>query len=379
MQRTAMGWLVLDMSGSPLALGTMVLLNFLPLLMFALVGGVLADRLPKVKLIIGTQLGEGAQAAAVAALVASGWAELWHLYLLGFIQGVLHAVNNPTRQAFTMELVGREDLHNAVALNSGNFNMARIVGPAIGGLLIGGVGIAWCFWVNALLHLPIVVAFMMMRASEFHGVPAPARGSMLSQLGEGLAYAGRTPAVFGTLLIVWAMGTFGFNFMTLLPLLARNVFEVGAEAYGLLSSCLGVGALLGALFIAGQRSGSYHRMLGAAAAFSLVNGLIALSPWYFVTAGLLAVLGGFALAFGTTAQTLLQEEAPGQLRGRVMSLYILLFAGASPLGAITMGGLSEFLPVRLVVGIVTVLCVVGVVTTWFYFRYRVGVRVGAAG
>jgi MFS family permease len=372
MQRTAMGWLVLDLSGSPLALGTLVLLQFSPLFFFALIGGVLADRLPKARLIIGTQCGEALQAAAIAVLVGTGTVELWHLYVLGFFQGMLHAVSNPTRQAFTVELVGRADLPNAVALNSGNFNMARIVGPAVAGILIAGPGLSACFWLNAFLHVPIMVGLLLIRTSELHDVAPPARGSMLHQVLEGLIYALRIPAVFGTLVLVWAVGTFGFNFMTLLPLLARNVFDVGPEAYGLLSSFLGLGALAGVLVIAGQRRIGRARMLVSAGGFTLVYGLIALSPWYWLTAGLLAILGAFALTFSTTAQTLLQEESPPHLRGRIMSLYILVFAGVSPVGAITMGGLSEFLPVRVALGILTVLCLVGVLMTWAYLRYRLG-------
>jgi MFS family permease len=372
MQRTAMAWLVIQITDSPLALGTVTFLQFLPMLLFALVGGVLADRFPKRQLLLGTQVGIAVQAMALAILVGTGAVQLWHLYVFAVIQGLFNAVDNPTRNAFAMELVGPDDLANAVALNSGNFNISRIIGPAAGGFLIATVGTAVCFWLNAFSYFPVIAALLMMRPAEFHAIPAPARGSVARQLVEGLGYVVRTPAVFGIFVVIWALGAFGFNFITFLPLLARYVFDTGPEGYGLLSSCLGFGSLLAVLVVAGRGRASRQMMLRAAAGFTVLLGLVALAPWYLLGALLLIILGGTSIAFSATAQTLLQLAAPGQLRGRVMSLYTVLFAGMTPLGAITVGGLSETFGVRVALLTVTVLCGLGVLASWLYLRSRLG-------
>jgi MFS family permease len=372
MQRTAMAWLVIQTTDSPLALGTVTFLQFLPMLLFALVGGVLADRFPKRQLLLVTQVGIAVQAMALAILVGTGAVQLWHLYVFAVIQGLFNAVDNPTRNAFAMELVGPADLANAVALNSGNFNISRIIGPAAGGFLIATVGTAVCFWLNAFSYIPVIAALLMMRPAEFYEVPPPARGSVARQLSEGLGYVVRTPEVFGIFVVIWTLGAFGYNFITFLPLLARYVFGTGAEGYGLLSSCLGFGSLLAVLVVAGRGRASRQMMLRAAAGFTVVLGLVALAPWYLLGALLLIVLGGISIAFSATAQTLLQYAAPGQLRGRVMSLYTVMFAGMTPLGAITIGGLSESFGVRVAMLIATALCALGVLASWLYLRSRLG-------
>jgi len=369
-QRTAMAWLVLDLTGSPIALGTVTMVQFLPISLFAIFGGVLADRFPKRQVLILTQLGVAAQAMVVAALVGSGHIQLWHLYVLSVVQGVFVAVDNPTRSALVVELVGREDLGNAVALNSGNFNLSRIIGPATGGVLIATVGMAACFWVNAFSYLPTVLGLILMRAAEFHDVSPPARGPLRRQLGDGIRYALRTPRLFGVLLLVWTLGAYGFNFITVLPLLARYAYGTGPEGYGVVSSFLGVGSLVAALLVASHGQASLRLMLRAAVAFSLLLAAVAITPWYAAGAALLLVLGMASIAFSATAQTLCQYAAPGQMRGRVMSLYTMLGMGMTPLGALTLGGLSENLGVRLAMVIVASLCALGTVATWWYLRSR---------
>jgi MFS family permease len=368
MQRTAMAWLVLDVTASPLAVGTLTMLQFLPILLFSLVGGVLADRLPKRRVLLATQIGTALQAVALAVLVSMGDVDQWHLYGLALVQGLFQAIDNPTRAAFSMELVGREDLANAVALNSANFNVSRIVGPALAGVLLASVGTAVCFWLNALSYAPIILSLLALRPAEFHAVPEPARGSMGGQLAEGLRYALRTPFVFGVLLVVWSLGAFGFNFMTIIPLLARFVFDAGPEAFGFLSSFLGAGSLCGVLLVAQRANATRGWLFGGAAAFSVLLALVALSPWLTLSAALLFVLGFAGLTFSANAQTLLQYAAPGQLRGRVMSLYTVLFAGMTPLGAIVVGGLSEVYSVQAALLIVASLCALGTLASWLYLR-----------
>jgi MFS family permease len=373
-QRTGLAWLVLDLTGSPLALGTVTMLQFLPISLFALFGGVLADRFPKRKVLVGTQTAIALQSAVLALLVSGGHIELWHLYILALVQGVFVAVDNPTRNALVMELVGRDDLANAVALNSGNFNLSRIIGPAAGGVLIAGVSMAACFWVNVGSALVPIAALLLMRPAEFHEVPPPARGPLKRQLLEGLAFALRTPSLFGVLWVIWTFGAFGFNFITMLPLLARYAYGTGPEGYGVLSSCLGLGSLASALLVAGRRQASRRVMLAAGVAFATLLALVALAPWYALGAVLLGVLGLASIAFAATAQTLCQYAAPGQMRGRVMSLHTVLNMGMTPLGAMVVGGLSENLGVRLTMGVLAGLCALGTLVAWLYLRYRLGPR-----
>jgi MFS family permease len=380
MQRTAVAWVVLQLTDSALALGIVTMLQFLPLLLFALVGGVLADRLPKRQVLLVTQLGIAAQAVLLAVLVTSGAIQLWHLYLLSAALGVLHAVDNPTRGALTMELVGPNDQANAIALNSGNFNLARMLGPAAAGLLIATTGANLCFWLSALGCVLMIGSLLLMRAGEFHDVPAPARGSVGGQLVEGVAYAMRTPAVFGMLLVVATIGAFGFNFLTILPLLARYVFDAGPEAYGLLSAALGLGSLGAALAVATRQHASRRLALVAAVALAVLHGLIALSPWYVPTALLLIGLGAASIAFSATAQVLIQSAAPPELRGRMMGLYTVLFAGMTPLGAIVVGGLSESFSVQTALAVVAGLCMFGTLAGGLYLFRRLGPpAVAAAG
>jgi MFS family permease len=371
-QRAGMSWLVLDLTGSPLQLGTVTMLQFLPISLFAIFGGVLADRLPKRRVLVLTQLGICTDTIILAALVSTGTIQLWQLYILAVFQGLFQAVDAPTRQAFVMELVGRDDLANAVALNSCNFNLSRILGPAVGGVLIASVGTAICFWLNAASYLPVIAALALMRPAAFHAVPPPIRGRVLRQLGEGLVYAARTPAVFGVLLVVATFGAFGFNFITILPLLARYAYDAGPQGYGVLSSFLGIGSLTAALVVAGRQRATRGFMLMAGLIFATLLVLLGANPWYGVGAVLLLLMGMASIAFSATNQTLVQYAAPGQLRGRVMGVYTVLAMGMTPIGALTLGGLSELAGIRVALGAVGALCALGTLTAWLYLRHRLG-------
>jgi MFS family permease len=226
--------------------------------------------------------------------------------------------------------------------------------------------------VNAISYLPVIAALLMMRPAEFFEVPTPSRGSVRRQLAEGFRFVLRTPAVFGVFVVLWALGAFGYNFLTFLPLLARYAFETGAEGYGILSSCLGFGSLLAVLVVAGRRHATRRLLLAAAVGYTIVHALVALAPWYVLAAGLLVVLGGLSIAFSATAQTLVQYEAPGQLRGRVMSLYTVLSAGGTPLGALVVGGLSETYGIRAAMVIASGVCALGALAAWLYLRERLG-------
>ena len=369
MQRVAQSWLVLQLTDSPMALGTVTALQFTPILALSLFGGVVADRVSKRRLLVVTQAMMACQALAIAILTTSGAIQLWHIYILAAVLGVANAFDNPTRQAFVIEMVGPKDLPNAIALNSSLFNTARIVGPAIGGVVIASVGLGACFWLNALSYFGIIGSLVAMRSTEFFDVPEPSRGGrILSQLRDGLAYSLRTRDVCLVVILLAALGSFGYNFNVYLPLLARYVLDSGPVGFGILFSCLGAGSVIAALWLASGSTASERMLLLGAAAFSALLLLMALSTWFSLTAFLLLLLGCANIAFGATSNTRMQLASPAEYRGRVMSLYTLLHAGPAPIGAFVIGTLSERLGVQTAIAICAGLCMLGVVAGVLYAR-----------
>jgi MFS family permease len=375
MQTTAQAWLVLKLTNSPTALGTVTLLQFLPVTLFTLFGGVLADRLPKRTVVFSTQSVAALQALLLGTLVVANLVQLWHIYLLALLLGVVNAIDNPTRQAFVAELVGRERLQNAVALNSMLFNAARVVGPASAGVLISAVGIGQAFLVNAGSFLPVLVGLILMRPQEFHAIPRPARGNVFGQVRAGILYAISSPDVLRTLIMVGILGTFGYNFTTVLPLLAKYALHGGALDLGLLTSAVGVGSVVAALGVASARRTSQAVILGAAVVFSGVLSLVGLSPWLPLTLGLLVVLGVASITFSSSANTRLQMAAPDELRGRVMSLYFLLFAGTTPIGGMVVGVSAAHIGVQATVVLLGAVCLLGVAGAVLFARHRPSQRV----
>jgi MFS family permease len=248
--RIAQAWLVLKLTNSAFDLGLVSTLQFLPLTAFALFGGVLADRFPKRPVLVGTQSVMALQSLALAVLIATGTIRIWHIYALAMVQGLATAFDNPTRQAFVSEMVGREHLPNAVALNSSLFNAARIVGPAIGGLLLASFSIGIAFSIDAASYLAVIAALILMRPGEFYGVPPPTRGAVLGRIREGIDYAARTPPVVVVLIVMGFIGTFGYNFTVFLPLVAKFVLRTGALGFGSLLTAMGIGSLSAALVMA---------------------------------------------------------------------------------------------------------------------------------
>ena len=341
MQSLAQSWLVLTITDSPFQLGLINVCQFGPTLFLGLVGGVVADRVPKRRLLLTTQSAAGALTAVLALLVATGQVQLWHIYATALGLGLVNAFDMPTRQAFVAEIVGKDDLMNAVALNSALFNTTRVLGPAIAGLLLARFGATVCFVLNAVSYAPVVVGLALMAT---RGTPAAGSGdgSPLTRLREGLAYARATPAVFLPLVLVGFVATFGMNFNVWVPLLARNAFDIGAGGFGLLLSSLGVGSLAGALTLAFKgRQPRRRLMLGAALAFGVLEGLLALAaavPLPVAVAMLLIAGAGFATSTAMAiANTTVQTATPDALRGRVMSIYMTVFAGTTPIGALVAG------------------------------------------
>jgi MFS family permease len=369
MQTIAQAWLVLQITDSKIALGTVTMLQFLPITIFVLFAGVIADRVPKRNFILCTQALAMSQALTLTVLVWSGHVELWHVYVLAFVLGLANAFEQPARQAFVVEMVGKDDLMNAVALNSGMFNAARLIGPAIGGVVIATVGVKAAFLLNGISFIPVIAGLLMMDLSKLYSMGRNKSGPMnpLGELREGLSYAFRTPPVMLIIILVAIIGTFGYNFTVMLPLLTRYVLHQGSVGLGFMTAAVGLGALISALLLASRERSTKFTLFAGGLAFSLLLGAVALSQWFVVTLFFLLLLGVANTAFAATANTTLQLATPDYLRGRVMALYMLLFAGSTPIGGYLTGFMAEHLGVQAAVGIEAVLCLFGVAAGLLYF------------
>lgn len=368
MQTTAQAWLVLTLTSSPFAIGLVATLQFLPIMLLSLFGGVLADRIVKHRFLLILQSVALVQATIFGILVATGWIQLWHVYVLAAWLGIINALDNPTRQTFAVELVGRDTLVNAVALNSMQFNAARIIGPAMAGLMIAKLGIAPAIFVNALSYVAAIASLLLMDRKQFIVSTAPKRNGVIQPLLEGLSYCVRTPQVLLILIVVASIGTFGYNFSVVLPLLAGFVLHTKADGFGALSAFLGLGSLIAAFATAFARHVNITRLLIGSTAFGLILGMVAISTVFELSAGLLVLLGFAGIIFSTTANTLLQLKVPDELRGRVMSLYFLLFAGSTPIGSFLIGTLSSYIGVSDALLVCAGLCLLGVGVAFVYWR-----------
>lgn len=370
--RVAQAWLVLKLTNSSFDLGLVTALQAAPMTVFALFGGVLADRFPKRPLLVATQSAMAVQSLLLALLISSGRVQIWHVYVLAMVLGLATAFDNPTRQAFVSEMVGKDKLPNAIALNSSLFNTARIIGPAIGGALIARFSIGVPFYVNAVSFLAVIGGLLLMRPAEFYDVPQATRGPVLRRVREGIGYAARTPDVALALILVGFIGTFGYNFTLILPLIARFVLGTGALGFGVLTAAMGAGSLVAALAMAYQARPTRWLLLAAATAFTIVLGLLAVVRTLPVTLAVLAGLGFASIAFMSTANSRLQLGAPGELRGRVMSLYIFLNNGTAPIGSLLVGLLAQDFGVRVSVLAMAALCAAGVGLAYLYRARHAG-------
>jgi MFS family permease len=339
MQRIAMDWLVLQLSGSVAAVGVTVFMQFTPMLVFGLYGGVIADRYSKQKLLIITQSTAALLAAILAVLTLTGLTEVWHVYVISFALGLVTVVDNPARQVFVNELVGPHYLRNAISLNSSIFQLGGLMGPAVGGILITAVGGGWSFAINSVACLAVVAAVASLRRSELHSSPAAPRGK--GQLAEGMRYVRHKPVIFWTVVMVAVLAVFAFNMPVLLAAYANNVFDVGAQGYGLFNSLVAGGALVGALASTRRTSIRLSMVVGTAAALGIVQALAAFAPNEFAFAILLVGIGVTNLLFITGANSLVQMSSNVQIRGRVISLYILVLLGGQALGGPLMGWIVE--------------------------------------
>ncbi|MFF4711250.1 MFS transporter [Streptomyces eurythermus] len=339
MQRIAQDWLVLSLTGSSAAVGITTALQFLPMLLFGLYGGVLVDRLPKRPTLLVTQSAMAVTGLALAALTLSGQVQVWHVYVAAFAVGLATVVDNPARQSFVSEMVGPEQLQNAVSLNSANFQSARLVGPAVAGLMITGVGTGWAFLANGLSFAAPITGLLLMRARELHVVQRAPRGK--GQLREGLSYVAKRPELIWPIVLVGFIGTFGFNFPVWLTAYADDVFHAGAGAYSLFNTLMAVGSLVGALLAARRGTARLRVLIAAALAFGTLEIVAAIAPSYWLFALLMVPIGVFGLTVNVTANTAVQMGTDPAMRGRVMALFMMVFMGGTPLGAPVVGWITD--------------------------------------
>jgi MFS family permease len=340
MQTVAQAWLVLHLSGSGVDLGIVVGLQFLPMLLFGPFGGLTADRVNKRRLLFVTQSGGGLLALALGILVVSHQVQLWQVYVLAALLGVVNLFDNPTRQTFIMEMVGRDDLPNAVSLNTVVMNASRVIGPAIGGVVITLFGLGTCFFVNATSYLAVIAGLAMMRTEDLHPTERVARAT--GQIREGFRYVWRTPGLRNTLLAIALIGVLAYNFTVTLALLAKGTFHGGVGTYSLLTSCMALGAVSGGL-LAAHRARPTPRLLQVLAlVFGGLMAAVACSPTLAVASVLIVLMGAASIGFIATANASLQLGAEPAMRGRVMALYAMAFLGTTPIGAPLVGAIAQW-------------------------------------
>ena len=368
MQNTAQGWLVYQLTGSKALLGTVAAVGSLPMLLFSVWGGSVADRHSKRTVVLFTQTGMMLTAFGFAALVGSGHIQPWHILVLAALGGVAMAFDMPARQAFMVEMTSREDLMNAISLNSSIFNGARVVGPAVAGFLMAQVGMTWCFLLNGLSFIAVIAGLLMMRLPKF---VAPAESASTGRhMLEGLAYVAGHRRVRTLLLLFAVVGIFGWSYAVLLPAYARDILHVGERSYGALLSANGLGALLGALTLAtyGSRVRPRLMVFGGLWLFSAMLLLLAVVRWFPLVLVCMAAGGWGMLLYIATTNTLIQTSVSDATRGRVMGIWALVFGGMMPFGGLESGLLSQAIGVPWTVAAGALVCAGAGLVTWWSVR-----------
>ncbi len=358
MQSIGQTWMVLELTHSAWQLGLVGALQAVPILLFSIFGGVFADRWPKRRVLLVTQAAAMIQALLLWALIATGTLQLWHIYVLALLLGLTNSLGRPASRAFVVELVGREDLPNAVALNSSLSSLTRIVGPGLAGIIIAASSVTMLFLLNALSFLAVLVGLALIKSRELHAQALQPRSvgerqNTWQSLREGVAYVWKTPAVSLLVLVVGLVLLFGSNFNVVLPLFATNVLHVGATGFGFLSAATGVGALLSGLWLAwSNQQPTIRRVLIGTLVFGVLEAVFAVSHLYLLSLVLIASVGFTEETFAMQAMTTIQTVAPDHLSGRVMSVQVLFFDGSLPLGYLLMGWLSGLFgaPIALLTG-----------------------------
>ena len=339
MQNVAQAWLVLKLTNSGTALGLTTALQYLPILFLGPYGGVIADRFPKRKILYFTQSAAGILALILGALVLTGLVRVWMVYILAFSLGMVNTFDNPTRQTFYMELVGPDNIRNAITLYSTLVNLARIIGPAIAGALIAFVGLAPCFIINGVSYIAVIIMLTMMRASELHTTPPVPRSK--GQLQEGFKYVVSTPVLGSTLLMMAIIGTLTYEFQVSLPLIAQFTFKGDASSLAFLMASMGVGAAVGGLFFASRKGLTPYKLVSAALLFGLAVLAAAFMPNLLLSGLALVAVGICSINFSSLGNSILQLSSSPQMRGRVMSFWSVAFLGSTTIGGPIVGWFAE--------------------------------------
>jgi MFS family permease len=372
MQMTAQSWLVLTLTHSSTALGVTVALQAVPVLLLAPYGGVVADRVDKRRLMVALQIVMGLQALVLGLLVISGGARYWEICLLAVVLGLNNAFESSARQAFVREMVGRDELRNAVTLNSVMANAARAVGPAVGGILIAFVGVGICFLLNAASFAAVVTSLLIMDTSALR--PSPPSGRARGQLREGLRYAARTPTIAIPLLMMGLVGLFAYEFSVSLPVLAERSFHGGAEAYGFMTAAMGIGAVVGGLFTAARGRTGLRPMIIASLGFGAAIGVCAFAPFLGLAYVALLFTGWASVSFIATGNSTIQLSSEPSMRGRVLALWQVAFQGTTPVGGPLIGWIIALTDPRVGLAVGAVACfaaaVGGIMLTRRYRRVR---------
>jgi MFS family permease len=365
MQSVAQGWLVYQLTGSKFALGAISFAGTLPTLFLMLPGGVVADRLPKRRLMIVTQSSMMFCALALAALAWTGALRVWHIAVLAFILGVANSFDAPARLAIVTELVDdRDDMHNAIALNAMMFNMARVIGPAVGGLVLATAGAAWCFALNAASFLAVLIALLLMVLPN--DVGRPSTRNVLADIREGIRFIARHPVIRPIIILVGAASLFAFSYAVLLPAYASDVLKTDEAGYGVMNTAVGLGALAGSFGVASlSKSGNRGAMLTIGSIlFPLALIGLAAARTLPVALALLFLVGLGFVSQNVQANTIVQSLAPDELRGRVTSVYTLMFFGTAPFGSLLAGAVAQAIGSTLAIALsasVSLLFALGVV------------------
>jgi MFS family permease len=372
MQSTAQLWLIYRLTKSPALLGIFGFASQIPILFLAALGGYVGDRYNRQRGVVWTQTAAMILSFVLAALTLLGVVRVWEIILIAFLAGVVNAFDVPIRQAFLIEMVGKEDLPNAIALNSSIFNGARVVGPAIAGIAIGWIGEGWCFFLNGVSFLAVIIALLMMDLKKIE--IRVGKGSPLQNLIQGFRFAMSDPPIRSALLLMSLMSMLGLQYFVFLPIFANDIFHGGARALGLLMSFAGVGAIIGALHFAARRDykGLVEWIAASSTACALGLILFSQSRTFWLSAVMLLVVG-----FSTTSQlaatnTIVQGRVPDELRGRIMAVYATMFMGVQPLGALIAGGVAKRIGAPYALAAFGTACLLGSL----FFVFRIAMRVG---
>ena len=343
MQNTTQGWLVLKITqeNSSFLLGLVNAVQFTPIMIFSLFAGVIIDKLPKKKILLFTQTSLMIIAVIQSLLIWTNSIKYWHIIILSLCIGIINSIDLPTRQSFVIEMVGKKDLMNAIALNSSIFNAARVLGPSIAGVVIAYFGMEFCFFVNAISFIPVIYGITKIKIENKNTTLQ--KKNVFFEIKEGLTYISKSFTLISTLTLITVLGIFAFNYNILIPVFAVNVLGLSSKEYGLLMSSLGIGSLIGALSMATKSKNGPKKLILYISSFMvcILLMVIGLTRVYYATAIFLAIIGAFNVIFSTTANSTIQLNSKDEFRGRVMSVYTLLFSGVTPFGSLFTGFVSN--------------------------------------